>query len=109
MKVSAIIFIVNVILFEKTIAYRILGVFPAAVYSHYALGKRLMTALAEKGRDVTMIAPFKEKDAPKFYRQIELREAVEESEGIYWYNKATCVVRETVKNNLLGVELARGK
>lgn len=54
--------------------YRILGVFPAPAYSHYSLASRLMKALAEKGHDVTIVAPFKEKNPPKNYREIVLED-----------------------------------
>lgn len=72
-------------------AYRILGVFPAPAYSHYALGSRLMKALAEKGHDVTMISPFKEKSPPKFYREIVLEEILKESEGNNRVNNDSCI------------------
>lgn len=62
-------------------AYRILGIFPAAAYSHFALGSRLMKGFAEKGHDVTIIAPFKEKNPPKFYREIVVEELVTQMEG----------------------------
>lgn len=62
-------------------AYRILGIFPASAYSHYALASRLMKALAEKGHDVTVISPFKEKNPPKSYREIVLTKFVEKAEG----------------------------
>lgn len=85
MKVEAIVFYVllqSVLLFAGNVdAYRILGIFPAPAYSHYALGSRLMKALAEKGHDVTFIAPFKEKNPPKFYREIVLTEIIEQAEG----------------------------
>lgn len=68
-------------------AARILGVFPAPAFSHYALGSRLMKALAEKGHDVTMISTFKEKNPPKFYREIYLEEVVKKSEGILINNR----------------------
>lgn len=62
-------------------AYRILTVFPAPSYSHFALGNRLAKALAEKGHDVTMIAPHAEKNPPKTYRQISVKEIVQMTEG----------------------------
>lgn len=40
-------------------AYRVLGIFHAGSKSHYHLGSALMAALAEKGHEVTLIAPFK--------------------------------------------------
>lgn len=60
---------------------RILGVFPVGAYSHYALGSRLMKALAEKGHDVTIITPYREKNPPKNYREIFLEGVLEEAEG----------------------------
>lgn len=62
-------------------AARILGVFPVAAYSHYALGSRLMKELAEKGHYVTIITPFREKNPPKNYREIFLEGAAETAEG----------------------------
>lgn len=89
MKVMTTIFIASLILFEQATAYRILGIFPTAGYSHYALGKRLMIALAEKGHDVTMIAPIREKNVPKSYRQIQLSDPFKDVEGTFFYFGAT--------------------
>lgn len=66
---------------SSTEGARILGVFPFAAHSHYALGSRLMKALAEKGHDVTIIAPYREKNPPKNYREIFLEGVVEQMEG----------------------------
>lgn len=44
---------------------RILGVFPFFARSHYILGSTLMKGFAEAGHDVTIIAPFTEKNPPK--------------------------------------------
>lgn len=62
-------------------AERILGVFPVAAYSHYALGSRLMKALAEKGHEVTIITPYREKKPPKNYREVYLEGILELAEG----------------------------
>lgn len=55
-----------------------------AAHSHYSLGSSLMRALAEAGNDVTIIAPFKDKELPSLskngsYREIVLPE-IEESQ-----------------------------
>lgn len=63
---------------------KILGIFPFAAHSHYALGSRLMKELAERGHEVTMITPYREKTPPKNYREIFLSGFVEKTEG--WYN-----------------------
>lgn len=70
-----------VIIVSSVGAYRILGVFPVTAYSHYVLGSRLMKGLAEKGHDVTIIAPFKDNDPPRLYREIVLEEVLEQSKG----------------------------
>lgn len=62
-------------------AYKILGVFPADSRSHYVLGSRLMKALAEKGHDVTIVAPYTEKNPPKGYREIKLQGYRERNAG----------------------------
>lgn len=62
-------------------AYRILGVFPAPAYSHYNLGSRLMKGLAENGHEVTLIAPFKDKNPPKRFREIVLKDIADKAEG----------------------------
>ncbi|XP_045474738.1 UDP-glycosyltransferase UGT5-like isoform X1 [Harmonia axyridis] len=51
---------------------KILGVFHLAGKSHYMACSTLMKILAEKGHDVTVVAPLKEKNPPKNYRQIYL-------------------------------------
>lgn len=60
---------------------RILGVFPFAPYSHYALGSSLMKALAEKGHDVTIITAHREKNPPKNYREVYVDGVVAQMEG----------------------------
>lgn len=72
-------------------AYKILGVFPFAAHSHYALGSRLMKALAEKGHDVTIITPYREKNPPKNYREIFLSGFVEKAEGWFVFIIDTCL------------------
>ncbi|XP_045474740.1 UDP-glycosyltransferase UGT5-like isoform X3 [Harmonia axyridis] len=51
---------------------KILGVFHLSGKSHYMACSTLMKILAEKGHDVTVVAPLKEKNPPKNYRQIYL-------------------------------------
>lgn len=68
-------------LLQLSNAYRILGVFTFASYSHYALGSRLMKELAERGHDVTIITPFLEKNPPKYYKEIYLEGLAEEAES----------------------------
>lgn len=61
--------------------YKILGVFPVDSPSHYILGSTLMKALAEKGHEVTIIAPFTEKNPPKRYREIKLTGIIPKNKG----------------------------
>lgn len=97
------VLVVWLIFVYSTEASRILGVFPVPQYSHYTLGNRLMVALAEKGHDVTIITPFKEKNPPKFYREIFLEGAVEEDQGQCLTFAACCeiifMLYITTKNN----------
>lgn len=72
-------------------AYRILGVFTMASYSHYIAGNRLMKELAERGHDVTIITPYKEKNPPKSYRQIYLEGMEEEGESKFSYYLRHCI------------------
>lgn len=82
MKIILYVFVVLLKFFgSSSDAYRILGIFPAPAYSHFALGSRLMKGIAEKGHDVTMIAPFKEKKPLKGYREIILEEVAKNAEG----------------------------
>ncbi|KAI7815290.1 UDP-glycosyltransferase [Rhyzopertha dominica] len=66
---------------------KILGIFPFAATSHYILGSTLMKALAEKGHDVTIITPYREKSPPKNYKEVFLSGMVEYME-------------ETIKQNM---------
>lgn len=72
-----LVFIVVITTFSIVENYRILGIFPTTAPSHFFLGSSLMKALAEAGHDVTIIAPFEEKEPPSLttngsYRQIIL-------------------------------------
>ncbi|CAG9834234.1 unnamed protein product [Diabrotica balteata] len=53
---------------------KVLGVFPYAAPSHYFLGNELMKGIAAAGHDVTMITVFEDKNPPKTYRQLVLKE-----------------------------------
>ncbi|XP_055531728.1 UDP-glycosyltransferase UGT5-like [Wyeomyia smithii] len=56
---------------------KILGVIPTGGKSHHFVGASYMKLLAKAGHDVTVIAAFPEKNAPKNYRNIELTGVVE--------------------------------
>lgn len=83
MKVIYAVFLV--FLFEFLVngsgAYRILGVFPTPIYSHYAMGNRLMKALAENGHDVLMVSAFKEKNPSRNYKEIVVEDLLVNSAG----------------------------
>lgn len=49
---------------------KILGVFPSPGYSQFILGERLMTELANRGHEVTVISPFQPKNPVKNYKTI---------------------------------------
>ncbi|KAJ3642483.1 hypothetical protein Zmor_025265 [Zophobas morio] len=75
-------FLLLVIISHDSKCAKILGVFPVPARSHYILGNSLMKGLAEGGHEVTIIAPFVDKNLPKngSYKQIELTEVAEEHE-----------------------------
>jgi ABC-type molybdate transport system permease subunit len=50
--------------------YKILGIFPFASASHYAIGEATLKALAEAGHEVTMISPIKTKTPMKNFKEI---------------------------------------
>ncbi|KAJ8918833.1 hypothetical protein NQ315_011119 [Exocentrus adspersus] len=49
---------------------KILGVFPSPGYSQFILAEKLMTELARRGHEVTVISPYKPKENIKNYRSI---------------------------------------
>lgn len=55
---------------------RILGVFPG-LGCQFILAEKLMTPLAERGHEVTVISPFALKVSPKNYTTISLRGIIE--------------------------------
>lgn len=57
---------------ENVHSYRILGVFPHVASSHSMIGKSLLTNLAAKGHQVTMISPFNQTESIKNFRHIHL-------------------------------------
>lgn len=57
-------------LYPVAFGYRVLGVFPIPMKSHYYVGRGLMQGLAERGHEVTVISPFKEKKPIKNYNEI---------------------------------------
>lgn len=76
---SIISIIVCSLLYQSVNTYRILGVFPAPSKSHYYVGQALMQGLAEKGHEVTIISPFKEKSPIKNYNEVFLENSWEMS------------------------------
>uniref|UniRef100_V5H0N4 UDP-glucuronosyltransferase n=1 Tax=Anoplophora glabripennis TaxID=217634 RepID=V5H0N4_ANOGL len=63
-----------ILIFVTTINFingaKILGVFPSPGYSQFILGEVLMTELARRGHDVTMISAYKPREELKNYRTI---------------------------------------
>lgn len=62
---------------------KILGVFPSPGYSQFILAERLMTELANRGHEVTVIAPFEPKMPVKNYRTILADRMLKLMEGEY--------------------------
>lgn len=59
-------------------ASKILGVFPSPGYSQFILAERLMTELANRGHEVTVICPFEPKVPVKRYKTIIVDGMLEE-------------------------------
>lgn len=59
-------------------SYKILGVFPIAAKSHYAVGEAAMRALHEAGHEVTMISVFELKKPLENFRQIKIANLMEQ-------------------------------
>lgn len=55
--------------------YRVLGLFPLPVVSHYHFFQPIMRELADIGHNVTVISYFPDKDAPSNYHDIVLDES----------------------------------
>lgn len=76
-----LIILAIVFLFEPSNGSRILAIFPSSSKSHYFVGVSLMKGLAEKGHDITLIAPFKEKHPITNLKTIHLKEVFDYYEG----------------------------
>ena len=60
---------------------KILGIFPFAAPSHLILGNRLMTELASRGHQVTMISPQSKMAPLANFRHVEAREMGKKMKG----------------------------
>lgn len=60
-----------------TDASKILMIFPTPAPSHYIIGKQLMHVLADRGHEVTIIAPYHDENLPKNCKEIFLDTAFE--------------------------------
>ncbi|GJQ76011.1 hypothetical protein Trydic_g18065 [Trypoxylus dichotomus] len=63
-------------------AHKILTIFPAPTYRHYALGYTLSKALAARGHDVTLLASLSEKKPVKNLRILPLTGTIKQYEKI---------------------------
>lgn len=71
---------------ENVHSYRILGVFPHGARSHSMVGESLLTSLAAKGHQVTMISAFNQSKAIKNYRNIYIENIFSDiKKGIRWH------------------------
>lgn len=64
---------------------KILGVFPSPGYSQFILAERLMTELANRGHEVTVICPFQPNKPVKNYETIVVDGMLEEFRCEYYY------------------------
>ncbi|KAL1491901.1 hypothetical protein ABEB36_012422 [Hypothenemus hampei] len=72
------ILLLFVTLFGSLSGEKLLLVFNLPSKSHYFLGNELAKGLAKLGHDVTIVAPFEEKNPPKNYRNIVLEKLEKE-------------------------------
>lgn len=63
-------------------SYKILGVFPMWARSHYILGSSIMKKLAKEGHEVTVIAPFSEKEKLPNYHEVSTSSIAEQTKGL---------------------------
>lgn len=70
MLVPALVPLLLCLVFYTGESSKILGVFPSPGYSQFILGERLMSELANRGHEVTVISPFPPKTAVKNYKTI---------------------------------------
>ncbi|XP_063922007.1 UDP-glycosyltransferase UGT5-like isoform X2 [Zophobas morio] len=73
---KVVLFITSFLFFRARCA-KILGVFPAPGYSQFILAEVLMTELAKRGHQVTVISPYRPKDEPPNYKTILTNEVIE--------------------------------
>ncbi|XP_031639883.1 UDP-glucuronosyltransferase 2B13-like [Contarinia nasturtii] len=64
-------------------AYKILGVFPVKMKSHFYVGNALMEGLARAGHDVTVISPFHAENSYNNYKEVFLDESPVENSVDY--------------------------
>lgn len=62
---------------------RILGIFTTPLGSHYILGSTLLTALADRGHDVTMVTGYQGRKVENV-RHVVIDGIKEEMEGIFY-------------------------
>ncbi|XP_063921406.1 UDP-glycosyltransferase UGT5-like [Zophobas morio] len=68
-------------LFVRAQCAKILGVFAAPGYSQFILGEVLMTELAKRGHQITVISPYRPKDEPPNYKTILTKEVIGDTNG----------------------------
>lgn len=66
-----------VLTFGQSKGLRILGIFPLNGRSHWTMGERLLTSLAERGHTVDVITHYTVKEPPKNYKEISLEGTLE--------------------------------
>lgn len=81
MKILSLLIIFSIFCLQITKSSKILGVFSSPSKSHYFVGFSLMKGLANKGHEVTIIAPFKERNPVKNLKTIFIKETVPYFEG----------------------------
>ncbi|CAG9854539.1 unnamed protein product [Phyllotreta striolata] len=81
-------FLILLTLLSFSQCYKILVVFPLPSKSHYFLGNAIGRGLANAGHDVTVVAAFEDKSAPKNYRSVVLDDLGEPFAGGQKFNPA---------------------
>nr|CAI5848165.1 unnamed protein product [Callosobruchus analis] len=83
---------------------KILGLFPNFGYSQFLLGDALMSELATKGHEVTMISAFHPKGDKQLYRTVLLN--LPKSERNFFIPSSTNLLAEVVRFNQLFLEVS---
>ncbi|KAJ3642470.1 hypothetical protein Zmor_025256 [Zophobas morio] len=76
-----VVFLITSFLVLRAECAKILGIFPAPGHSQFVLSDILMTELAKRGHQVTVICPHEPKNQPPNYKTIVTKELIRDTAG----------------------------